>query len=66
MIPVTITIERDGGNLKQITSVTIPDSVASIGRYAFSQTKLTSVTINRNCAVGSNAFPSGCVINYYD
>ena len=49
-----------------LTSVTIPSSVTSIGGYAFRGTHLTSVTINRNCSFGSDAFPPGCEINYYD
>ena len=49
-----------------LTSVTIPDSVTKIEYSTFEYTALTSVTINRNCTVGPNAFPSGCVINYYD
>lgn len=50
-----------------LTSVTIPKSVKNIGKCAFSGcTNLTSVTISRQCVVGDNAFPSGCVISYYE
>ena len=42
-----------------LTSVTIPDSVTSIGEYTFSGTSLTSVTIgNSVTSIGSYAFAS--------
>ena len=48
-------------NCKSLTSVTIPDSVTSIGRYAFSGCSgLTSITIPDGVtSVGNSAF-SGC------
>lgn len=42
---------------KNMTSVTIPDSVTSIGQYAFQYTKLTGITIPDSVtSIGSSAF----------
>ena len=48
-----------------LTSVTIPSHVTSIDENAFYGTSLESVTISSRAWVGTNAFPPGCVINYY-
>lgn len=49
-------------NLRQIS---IPKSCKKIGRYAFRNTKLSSVTIARDCVYYSTSFPDGCVVNFY-
>jgi len=60
--PVTSIKKCYGTNL---TSVTIPDSVTSIGERAFSGTKLTSVTIPASVtSIGRGAFATGNDFNY--
>jgi hypothetical protein len=55
-LPVTKIGERVFED-KQLTSVTIPDSVTAIGDYAFSDNPLTSVTIGTGVTLGTGAFP---------
>lgn len=51
------------GNRDNIQSVVIKDGVTSIGSSAFSDcTNLTSVTLNSNPVIGTNAFPSGATV----
>ena len=46
-------------NCPEVTSVTIPSSVTSIGKYAFRETALTSINIpNSVTSIGSAAFAS--------
>lgn len=48
-----------------LEKVHIPESVKSIGAYAFADTALTSVTIARDCVYSTSSFPSGCTVNFY-
>lgn len=52
-------------NCTNLQSVSIPPSVKSIGRYAFYNTSLTSVTIASDCTYYSTSFPDGCTISFY-
>ena len=54
---------KDAINLQ---SVIIPKSVKKIGPYSFANTKLTSITIARDCEYYPTSFPSGCQINFYE
>lgn len=49
-----------------LSIVTIPKSVKQIGAEAFARTQLKQVTIARDCIYAKSAFPSDCIINYYD
>lgn len=54
-------------DLSGLTSVTIPDSVTSIGELAFANSGLTSITIPENVSsIGSSAFacPNLTTVNY--
>ena len=48
--------------LTNLTSITIPQSVKSIGKYAFYKTGLTSVTLADDCTYYSTSFPENCVV----
>lgn len=52
-------------NARNLRQVSIPKSCKKIGRYAFRNTKLSSVTIARDCVYYSTSFPDGCVVNFY-
>lgn len=52
-------------NATSLRYVRIPESVKKIGKYAFSNTALTSVTIARDCEYYPTSFPDGCVVNFY-
>lgn len=45
-----------------LSSVIIPESVKTIGRYSFSYTALTAVTLPEDCTYYSTSFPKDCAI----
>lgn len=53
-------------SIKNLTKITIPKSVKTIGQEAFYGTGLTEVKIAKDCVVYNYAFPTNCVIEYYD
>ena len=52
-------------NANDLEYVSIPESVKSIGAYAFAFTGLTSVRIADDCEYAQTSFPDGCTINHY-
>jgi hypothetical protein len=50
----------------RLTSVTIPNSVTSIGAKAFEGNPLKSVTLSRRTTFARDAFPKGARITYSD
>lgn len=52
-------------NATNLSEVVIPKTCKKIGRYSFRNTKLTSVTIARDCEYYPTSFPDGCVVNFY-
>ena len=52
-------------NAISLRYVRIPESVKKIGKYAFRNTALISVTIARDCEYYPTSFPDGCIINFY-
>ena len=52
-------------NATDLSEVVIPKTCKKIGRYSFRNTKLTSVTIARDCEYYPTSFPDGCVVNFY-
>lgn len=52
-------------NAVNLMQVSIPRSCKKIGRYAFANTQLTSVTIASDCDYYDTSFPAGCVVNFY-
>ena len=46
-----------------LENIVIPDSVKKIGKYAFTHTKLTSVTIADDCEYDEDtSFPKECTV----
>lgn len=52
-------------NAYNLRQVSIPRTCKKIGRYAFRNTQLNSVTIARDCVYYNTSFPDGCVVNFY-
>ena len=52
-------------NAVSLTQISIPRSCKKIGRFAFTNTQLSSVTIASDCDYYSTSFPDGCVVNFY-
>lgn len=52
-------------NAVRLRKISIPPSVKKIGRYAFTNTQLTEVTIARDCEYYNTSFPRDCIINFY-
>ena len=52
-------------NTTQITSITLPLSIESLGFYTFSGSALQSITLSPFCKFYSSTLPSGCSITYY-
>ena len=50
---------------RMLSKITIPRSVKKIGRFAFTNTQLTEVTIAEDCEYYDTSFPEGCIINRY-
>lgn len=52
-------------NAVSLTQISIPRSCKKIGRFAFTNTQLSSVTIASDCDYYDTSFPAGCVVNFY-
>ena len=52
-------------NATGLKKAVIPESVKYIGREAFRNTQLSSVTIASDCDYYDTSFPKDCTINYY-
>lgn len=52
-------------NAYNLRQVSIPRTCKKIGRYAFRNTRLSSVTIASDCVYYNTSFPDGCVVNFY-
>lgn len=48
-----------------LVDISIPDTVKHIGRYAFTNTQLQSVTLASDCEYYETSFPPGCIIETY-
>ena len=47
---------------KNLTSVTLPEGLESIGESCFKYTKLKTVIVPKNTNIAHSAFPKGCKI----
>lgn len=52
-------------NARNLTKIEIPATVKKIGRYAFTNTLLSEVTIASDCDYYDTSFPAGCVVRFY-
>lgn len=52
-------------NAVNLSSVSIPYSVKTIGEYAFTNTALEKVTIAPDCTYYPTSFPEGCEVSFY-
>lgn len=52
-------------NATNLSKVSIPRSVKHIGREAFRNTRITSVTIASDCVYYPTSFPDGCIVHFY-
>lgn len=52
-------------NAQNLSVVRVPNTVLKIGEYAFFDTNISRVVLNKNCVFNKKAFPSGTKIFYY-
>lgn len=52
-------------NAQNLSVVRVPSTVLKIGEYAFFDTNISRVVLNKNCVFNKKAFPSGTKIFYY-
>ena len=53
-------------NAAALRRVSIPKSVKMIGKKAFRNTRLRSVTIAKDCTYYPTSFPEGCTVKFYE
>ena len=60
-------IEHTGAfkDAAELRKVTVPQSCAIIGTYAFAGTQLRKVKISADCAYEETSFPEGCEVGFY-
>ena len=60
-------LARDGAfkDAAELRKVTVPQSCAIIGTYAFDGTQLRKVKISADCTYEETSFPEGCEIEFY-